>query len=282
MGRLYDRIAAALLWIAAFAFATGVFLSMTLLLRSLPPTAPVAVGLVTIERYSKLKDYLGAALFLLMVPPLAVWLQRVGERLLERERRRFGWRRTSRDMPVAMLFTLPFVLSPLFYLTTGKVGWILLLPAALAWAGVWALYAFDSNLWFRQLIRRELHPYHVLLFCEGLSWVVFRYVVTWRRIAHYPTLFLEAVFAALFVALFWGVAVFIARLAQLSFGRSSEEVFRRIATAGLPLFFLPLLAILFVPTPRPAAAIVIALLIGVLLAMRLRAPLSPGRAWNLA
>ena len=84
MGRLYDRVAAALLWIAAFAFATGIFFSITLLLGGLPPTEPVAVGLVTIERYSKLKDYLEAALFFLIVPPLTVWLRRAGEKLLAR------------------------------------------------------------------------------------------------------------------------------------------------------------------------------------------------------
>ena len=70
MARIYERITAALLWIAAFCFASGVFFSITLLFRSLPPTPPVAIGVVTIERYSKLKDYLGAAIFFLAVPPL--------------------------------------------------------------------------------------------------------------------------------------------------------------------------------------------------------------------
>src|SRR5881227_2027850 len=116
MGRLYDRVAAAMLWVAAFAFAAGLFFSLTLLLSGLPPTPPVAVGLVTIERYSKLKDYLFAALFLVAVPPLTVWLRAIGERLLAREQRRFAGRR---DMPLAVIFTLPFLLSPLFYLTTG-------------------------------------------------------------------------------------------------------------------------------------------------------------------
>src|SRR5205823_1861101 len=95
VGRLYDRVAAALLWIAAFAFAAGVFFTITLLLGGLPPTEPVAVGLVTIERYSKLKDYVEAALFFLIVPPLTVWLRRAGATLLAREQRRFI---TRRDM----------------------------------------------------------------------------------------------------------------------------------------------------------------------------------------
>src|SRR5512141_525239 len=122
MRRLYDRIAAAMLWVAAFCFASGVFLSLTLALKILPPTAPVAVGLVTILRYSKLQDYAGAALFFLLVPPLTVVFERTGRRLLAREQARFAPIRPERRMTVALLFTAPFVLSPLFYLTTGKFG----------------------------------------------------------------------------------------------------------------------------------------------------------------
>src|SRR6202022_2201292 len=117
MARIYERITAALLWIAAFCFASGVFFCITLLFRSLPPTPPVAIGVVTIERYSKLKDYLGAAIFFLAVPPL-------------------------------------------FYLTTGKAGWILLLPVAIAFGATRALLFFDTRSWLRQLFRRELNPYH--------------------------------------------------------------------------------------------------------------------------
>ena len=110
--KIYDRIAAAFVWIAAFCLAAGVFLSLTLLLRNLPPTAPVAVGLVTIERYSKLRDYLGAALFFLLVPPLTVFLQRFLRR---------------RPHPLA---TVTYLFSPHYYQTTGKVGGILGIPIA--------------------------------------------------------------------------------------------------------------------------------------------------------
>ena len=41
-----------------------------------------------------------------------------------------------------------------------------------------------------------------LLFATALAWIVFRYLVTGRRIAHAPTLVLEVVFVALFMALF--------------------------------------------------------------------------------
>ena len=81
---LYDRIASALLWLAAFSFATGVFFSFTLWFGALPPVKPVAVGVVTIEHYSKLRDYLGAALFMMLVPALTVWFRRFGERFVAR------------------------------------------------------------------------------------------------------------------------------------------------------------------------------------------------------
>jgi len=279
MGRLSERVAAALLWTAAFAFATGLFFSLTLLLSGLPPTPPVAVGLVTIERYSKMKDYLAAALFFVAVPPLTVWLRHLGARLLAREQRRFD---AGRAMPVAMLFTMPFLLSPLFYLTTGKVGWIVLLPVALAYGGVRALHAFDTTSWLRRLFRRELYPYHALLFCEALAWIIFRYLVTIRRIAHYPTLLLEVVFVGVFLALFWGVAVLVARLAELSFGADGDDVFRRVACGGLPIVLLPLIATIRVPTPMPSLLVAGALLLSAILTLAIRKPLAPRRAWGLA
>src|SRR5437764_1388966 len=95
---LYDRIASALLWLAAFSFATGVFFSLTLWFGALPPVKPVAIGVVTIEHYSKLRDYLGAALFMTLVPALTVWFRRIRERLVARE-----------GHPIA--FALPFLLS---------------------------------------------------------------------------------------------------------------------------------------------------------------------------
>ena len=282
MARIYERITAALLWIAAFCFASGVFFSITLLFRSLPPTPPVAIGVVTIERYSKLKDYLGAAIFFLAVPPLTIWFRRIGAQLLEREQRRFGRRRVQRQMPVAVLFTAPFLLSPLFYLTTGKAGWILLLPVAIAFGATRALLLFDTRRWLRQFFRRELSPYHALLFCEALSWILFRYLVTGRRIAHFPTLFLETVFVAIFLLLFWVVTFLIAHLTELNFGISAEDVFRRVVSAALPMVILPVLPLFAVPTRNSAAVMVAVLVIIAALALGLRNPISPGAARNLA
>lgn len=261
--KLYDRIAAAFVWIAAFCLATGVFLSLTLLLRSLPPTEPVAIGLVTIERYSKLRDYLGAALFFLLVPPLTVALQR----LLRK-----------RPHPLA---TVPYFFSPIFYLTTGKVGWILGIPIALSLGGPKLLQVVQTRLWIRRMFRAELRPYHALLFTEALAWLFYRYLVTARRIGHIPTLFLEVVFVALFLAIFWAAALLIARLAQLNFGRDLEDVFKRITVAALPIALLPFLAAAWVPLKPARLVMTITLAICVALAFVVR-PMKPRNAWRLA
>ena len=270
--RLYDRIAGAFVWIAAFSLAAGVFLSITLLLRGLPATEPVAVGLVTIERYSKLRDYVSAALFFLLVPPLTIWLHGV----LGRAAARYS---TTAER---LLFTLPFLLSPVFYLTTGKVGWILALPVALAFTGPRALAFARSRRWIRELFRRELGPYHALLFAEAVSWLFFRYLVTARRIAHAPTLFLEVVFVALFLAIFWGAAIVAARLAEMNFGRNAEEVFKRITVAALPLVVLPFLAAAWVPLPWPRLFVAGTIVLIALIAWRLKRPMSPRAARNVA
>src|SRR5438067_13084912 len=76
------RILNALLWLAAFFFAAGIFLGATQLLRGVPPTPPVAVGRVTVESASKLRDYLGALLFFVLVPPATIFFYRLGARQL--------------------------------------------------------------------------------------------------------------------------------------------------------------------------------------------------------
>ena len=261
--RLYDRIAAAFVWIASFCLAAGVFLSITLLFRGLPPTEPVAIGLVTIERYSKLRDYLGAALFFVLVPPLTVWLQR--------------WLR-KRPHPLA---TVPYFFSPLFYLTTGKVGWILGIPLAMSFGLPKLLQFTQTRLWLRRMFRPELRPYHALLFVEALSWLFFRYLVTARRIAHIPTLFLEVVFVAMFFAIFWAAALLIAKLAELNFGRDAEETFRRITVAALPIVLLPFLAAVWVPLQPARPVMAVTLLLCILLAFIVR-PMQARAAWRLA
>jgi hypothetical protein len=268
-GKLYDRIAAALVWIAAFCLAAGVFLSLTLMFRDLPPTSPVAIGLVTIERYSKLRDYLGAALFFVLVPPLTIWLQR----LLSRAK--------LRTFSEKVLFTVPYFFSPLFYLTTGKFGWILGIPIALSLGGPRLLRVVQTRRWIRRMFRAELRPYHALLFTEALAWLFYRYLVTARRIAHIPTLFLEILFVALFMAIFWAAALLIARLAQFNFGRDAEETFKRITVAALPIVLLPFLAAVWIPL-KPARPVMIVTLLLCAALFRFVRPMRPRSAWRLA
>ena len=268
---LNDRIVAALVWIAAFAFASGFFLSITLLFRFIPASDPVAIGRTPIEGYSKFRDYLGAALFFVLVPPLTIWFQR--------------WMtRKAAALPTLserLLFVLPFFLAPAFYVTTQKVGWVIPLPLALAWAGPRMLAFWRTRLWFRRLFREELRPYHALLFAEAVSWLFFRYIVVSRPIAHTPTLFLEIVFVAMFLGFFWAAAIVIARLAELNFGSDFDETFRRITTAALPLVVLPFLSAVWIGLPSPRTFMLVTLLLCVLLALRIR-PLRPRAAWNLA
>ncbi|MDQ1447000.1 MAG: hypothetical protein QOI20_3464, partial [Acidimicrobiaceae bacterium] len=73
-------------------------------------------------------------------------------------------------------------------------------------------------------------------------------------------------------------AILVSRLALLLFGR--RDVFARVACAGLPLVVLPFVAIVQVPTTWPRTLVVIALVLGALLAIR--APLAPRAAWKLA
>src|SRR5258708_2289397 len=140
---LPEQVSSALLWMAAFAFACALFFCATLLTRNLPPTPPVAIGVVTIEHDSKLRDYVNAALFFLLVPPFTIALRRLFDR------------RTARfDARARVLFALPYFLAPLLFLTPGKVGWVLALPVMLSLAIPYTLAHIQSRQWIRSLLRR--------------------------------------------------------------------------------------------------------------------------------
>jgi hypothetical protein len=244
-----DRTVRALLWVAAFCFATGLFLSLTLLLRSVPPTAPVAVGRVTVEGASKLRDYLAALLFFVVVPPATILFYRLGLTQLEKFRG-----------AGAYLFVAPFLLAPFLYLTTFKWGWPVLIPLVASQIGPRVLLAWERNRWLRQFFRREMLPFHATVALEALAWVIFRYIGVGRRIAHIPTLFLEVVFVIFIITIFWCALVVIADLAMLTLGRPFEVAFQRLTVACLPFVALPAMALMFVRA-SVAISIVIALVI---------------------
>ena len=282
-GALPKRIVSALLWLAAFCFATGIFLAATQLLRGLPPTAPVAVGRVTIEKISKSRDYATALLFFLLVPVATVWLRGAGERENERLRRKIAWHRDAEGMAnlVSLLFVAPFFLAPFLYLTTFKPGWPLLIPLALSQLAPRIVIALQGTRWLRELFTRDLVPFHTLIAVEALAWILFRYIGTGKRIAHVPTLFLEVVFVAFVVALFWGAFVLIARLASFAVSIRTEIALQRIAIAALPLTILPLFSINFVSATVAISIVMPLVLLAIFFALRGDAAIDPRAVRNL-
>jgi hypothetical protein len=274
---LLASVTAALLWLAAFSYATGIYLSLTMLTTWLPATPPLAVGIVPILHYSKLRDYVNAAFFFVTVPLLTLWLRNLMLRLLPSS----SSERKGRSAAASFLFLAPFLLAPFFYLTTGKAGWVLLLPPLIAFGAGRGLIVATSSRWLRELFVRELWPYHALLFAEAIGWIVFRYIVAGHRIAHVATLFLEVPFLLLFLAIFWAVALLVSRLAELHFGVARTLAFRRITTAAIPLVALPLAGFWQVPTPSAPYVTIGVLLLVAVLALRVR-PLEPKAAWRVA
>lgn len=263
------RILNALLWLAAFFFAAGIFLGATQLLRGLPPTAHVAVGRVTVENASKLRDYLGALLFFLLVPPLTIWFHRLGARQLDR----------FPGTLAGSLFVAPFFLAPFLYLTTFKWGWPLIIPLAASQLGPRALLLVERTRWLRQLLRQR--AFNALVVAEALAWILFFYIGTWHRIAHVATLFLEVVFVGFFVALFWIAFALIARVASLVADIDLEVAFQRVAVGALPLVILPALGLRFVPAHIAISVVMAVVVAAILVLLRGRAPVDAGPVRNV-
>jgi hypothetical protein len=262
---LIQRTIRALLWIAAFSFALGIFLSLTLLLRDLPPTPPVAVGRVTAERASKLHDYAAALLFFIIIAPATIALYRLGGKQLEAFRRACGDRRLQ-DV-VSVLFVAPFFLAPFLYLTTFKWGWPVLIPLLASQIGPRVVILYQRTLWLRRLLRRDMLPFHTLIAVEALAWVLFRYIAVGKRIAHIPTLFLEVVFIAFFIALFWCAFLLIARVATFTIGADTEIALQRLSIAALPLVALPPMALAFVRGEMAISVVMLLVLAAIFIAL---------------
>ncbi len=236
--RLVRNAAAALFWIAAFSFSVSLFLAAAKLLRNLPPTEAVAIGRVTIDGVSKLRDYIAAALYYALVPLLALLVRPLLARYHERIAPKL-----EGDLLVfsSALFALPFVLAPFLFLTTGKELWGILLPILLSAVGPLSLSIFRRRRWVRELFEAAAAPVHALLLAEAAAWVLFRYLAAGTRIAHIPTLFLEIPFALFFLFSFWGVALLIARAWALSSFGTARGNASLIGIAASPLLVLPLL-----------------------------------------
>jgi len=258
------------IWLAAFCFAAGIFLGATQLLRGIPPTPNVAVGRVTIEHASKLRDYLTALLFFILVPAATLWLQRLGVRQEEIFRRR-----SAHPDLASALFIAPFFLAPFLYLTTFKWGWPLLIPLAASQLGPRALIGYERTHWIRRLLARDMAPANGLIVFEALAWIFFRYIAVGRRIAHVPTLFLEIVFVAFFIAAFWAAFALIARLATLAKDVTMEVALQRVAVGAMPILVLPLMALSFLPGAKAISIVMPLVVVTILFALRGNAPIDP-------
>jgi hypothetical protein len=268
-----------LLWIAAFCFAVGIFLTATLLLRGVPATAHVAVGRVTVENASKLRDYLTVLLFFIIAPAATIPLYRLGAR--ENLRLRAAVSGDGVRNLVSVLFVAPFFLAPFLYLTTFKPAWPILIPLAFSMLLPRAVITWQGTLWIRKLFVREMAPHHALIVVEALSWILFRYIAVGKRIAHIPTLFLEIAFVAFFIALFWLAFLLIARIAAFTSDLTTEEALQRIGIAALPLVILPPLALLFVPGNVAISLAMVMILLALPLTLSRRAPIDSRTVRNL-
>ncbi|MEO8218992.1 MAG: hypothetical protein ABI718_18100, partial [Acidobacteriota bacterium] len=266
---LLERTTAALIWTASFCFAVTIYLIVLKRLSFLPPTAPIAVGRVTVEGASKARDYAGALLFYALVPPATFGLQKLLRWGLETAMAPL--RRASVEFDAAevgalfaAIVSLPLILSPLFWLITRKEGWATILPLLLGFGLAHLISLYRTSQATRRLLARPLLPFHALLFTEAFSWVLFRYVATGRRIAHIPTLFLEAVFVAFFLLLFWGAALLVSRLTALLTVDATAAVLPRFATGAMPLLLLPYLGLVMIPAGGIIAIVSAAAMLGIL------------------
>ena len=268
---LVKGIIRSLLWLAAFCFAAGIFLTATLLLRGIPPTAHVAVGRVTVENASKLRDYLTVLLFFLIAPAATIPLYRIGAQ--ENERLRAAVAGEGMRNLVSILFLAPFFLAPFLYLTTFKPAWPVIIPIAVSQLLPRAVITWQRSRWVRQLFTRTMEPFHALIAVEALAWILFRYIAAGKRIAHIPTLFLEIAFVGFFIALLWLAFLLVARIAAFTFDLTTEEALQRIAVAGLPLVILPALAIVFVPGNVAISIVMVMVLAALPLMLKKREPI---------
>lgn len=239
-------VASAALTIAAFCYAVAIFFVVEKQLRHLAPTAPVAIGRVTVEHASKSHDYAAFALFVLVASLGTLLLRAVAERVL----RKYGTPRGDAGaLRTALLFSLPFLLAPFLWLTTGKEGWALVLAPALAAAALAAERPAALRLLHR-LRAPETEPFVALLLCEISSWILFRYLATGKRIAHIPTLFLEVVFVAFFLLVGLGAALVMARVLALTTGMNKGRAIAGVSLALWPFLVLTPIGIALVP-PAP-------------------------------
>lgn len=255
-------LVSALVWIGSLAFAIAWFFSIQKLLRSVPPTEPFAIGRITLDGASKLRDYLGAAILYLFVPVATVAFHRIGSAFFAFLIRTLH--PTRARLLAALLFTLPYAVSPMLFIATRSEGRSIIFPILFSMLGVYLVNLWEREASLRNLFRRELHAYHALVCAAGCAVLMFRYTTTGSRLANDRTLFLELPLIGLSLLMLLAAVLGIARLAARLRGESAEDVFPRIAWATSPLLLLAPLGLTEMPAGRTlliVAAFSVALLL---------------------
>ncbi len=253
-----------LLWLAALGFAITWYFAIAKVLRSLPPTEPVAIGVITLEGVSKLRDYLGAAILYLFVPAATVGFHRAGSAVLEALFRQIRNSSAGARLGAAVLFAGPYVIAPMLYIGTRSEGRAIFFPILLSTLGVYLMILWDREERLRMYFRRDLHAYHALVCASGCSLLLFRYTTSGSRLANDMTLFLELPLIALTILVLLGVVIAVSHVVARIRRQTGEDVFPRMAWAVSPWLLLAPLGLTSVPAGRTIAivgAITILLLI---------------------
>ncbi len=274
---LSRKLISGLFWIAAFGFAVAWYFAITKLLRSLPPTDPVAVGRVTVDGVSKLRDYLGAAIFYLFVPLATVGFHRVGSRLFYRLTDWMESDSARLRLPAAVLFALPYAIAPFLYITTRSEGRAIVFPIILSMLGVWSAVLLNRKPWLRELMRGPQTAYHALVIAAGFSLVLFRYTTTESRLASDRTLFLELPLAALAIAAVLGVVILMSRWISNRHRELPGDVYPRIAWATSPLLLLAPLGLTTIPAQTSLLIAGVSTVVLLLVAAFIRTTISSSR-----
>ncbi|HVT43532.1 MAG TPA: hypothetical protein VMT00_04000 [Thermoanaerobaculia bacterium] len=263
---LLARLVRGGLLVASFLYAIAIFLIVASRLDVFPPTEAVGIGRVTLDGISKMRDYATAALFFLVVP-FATWgFSRAGCTMADRFRRSLPPEDHARPIESMSLLAslLPFTLAPFWVIATTKPLWGLLLPPILAHAVLALVVLHRRRPWFRELFAPHLGGVHALLLVEASAWLLYRYLRKGTWIARDPTLFLEVTFILLFLALFAGAAILIARLAGRLLGVDAGDALRSVASGAIPLTLLPVAGLSFsIPDSVAMATIAISILAAV-------------------
>jgi hypothetical protein len=274
---LSRRLISGLFWIAALGFAVTWYFATTKLLRSLPPTDPVAIGRVTVDGVSKLRDYLGAAIFYLFVPVATVGFHRAGSKIFERLAGRMESDSVRVRLTAAVLFALPYAIAPFLYITTRSEGRAIVFPVILSTLGAWSVVLLDRKPHLMELMRGPQTAYHALVTAAGFSLLLFRYTTTQSRLASDRTLFLELPLVALAIATILGVAVLMSRWISNSHGELLDDVYPRIAWATSPLLALVPLGLTKIPAQASLLVVGGLTVVLLLIAAFVRTTISPTR-----